>query len=191
MNKALGMLIFAVGAAVGSAVTWKLTKDHYRRIADEEIESVKEMISDLIDDSEEEDPNKKLAQKAKEIPADINEYAAMVSNLEYVPYEEKNKEVNSTMRNHIEVISPDDYGNMDDYELVTLTYYADGVLTDTWDTVIEDIEDTVGTASLETFGEFEKDTVYVRNHREKIDYEIQRDLCRYVDVSDEGSQDDE
>ena len=35
-------IIFAVGAAVGSAVTWKLLKTKYEQIANEEIASVKE-----------------------------------------------------------------------------------------------------------------------------------------------------
>lgn len=39
MNK---VFIFVLGAAVGSLVTWKFVEEKYRRIADEEIESVKE-----------------------------------------------------------------------------------------------------------------------------------------------------
>ena len=35
-------IIFAVGALVGSAVTWKLLKTKYEQIANEEIASVKE-----------------------------------------------------------------------------------------------------------------------------------------------------
>ena len=38
------VLIFAVGAAIGSAVTWKLLKTKYERIAQEEIDSVKEVF---------------------------------------------------------------------------------------------------------------------------------------------------
>ena len=39
------ILIFAVGVAIGSAVTWKLVKDKYKKLADEEIASVKEVWS--------------------------------------------------------------------------------------------------------------------------------------------------
>ena len=38
------VLIFAAGAAIGSAVTWKLIKTKYEQIANEEIESVKEFF---------------------------------------------------------------------------------------------------------------------------------------------------
>ena len=45
MNK---IFIFTLGAAVGSVVTWKLVKDKYARIAQEEIDSVKEVFSNEI-----------------------------------------------------------------------------------------------------------------------------------------------
>lgn len=45
MNKKLfGVIMFAVGAAVGSAVTWKLVKTKYEQIAEEEIASVKDEL---------------------------------------------------------------------------------------------------------------------------------------------------
>ena len=37
------ILIFAAGVAIGSAVTWKLVKDKYKKQADDEIASVKEV----------------------------------------------------------------------------------------------------------------------------------------------------
>lgn len=49
MNKKLfGVIMFAVGAAIGSAVTWKLVKTKYEQIADEEIQSVREEYADLM-----------------------------------------------------------------------------------------------------------------------------------------------
>lgn len=39
------ILIFAAGVVIGSAVTWKLVKDKYKKLADEEIASVKEVWS--------------------------------------------------------------------------------------------------------------------------------------------------
>ena len=37
------ILIFSVGAAIGSVITWKLVKTKYERIAQEEIDSGKEV----------------------------------------------------------------------------------------------------------------------------------------------------
>ena len=46
MNETMGkILIFVTGAAIGSAVTWKLVKTKYEQIAQAEIESVKEVYS--------------------------------------------------------------------------------------------------------------------------------------------------
>ena len=39
MNK---LLMFTLGAAAGSLLTWKIVEGKYKKIADEEIESVKE-----------------------------------------------------------------------------------------------------------------------------------------------------
>ena len=39
------ILIFAAGVVIGSAVTWKCIKDKYKKLADEEIASVKEIWS--------------------------------------------------------------------------------------------------------------------------------------------------
>lgn len=42
------ILMFAVGAAVGSAVTWKFVKTKYEQIAQEEIDSVKDEYANLM-----------------------------------------------------------------------------------------------------------------------------------------------
>ena len=78
------------------------------------------------------------------------------------------------------VIPPEEYDE-NDYETESLTYYADGVLTDMYDNIIEDVEDTVGTDSLTHFGEYEDDSVFVRNDERQIDYEILLDSDKYYD----------
>ena len=70
----------------------------------------------------------------------------------------------------------------EDYETVSLTYYADGVLTDEFGNVIEDVEGMVGKESLTHFGEYEEDSVFVRNDSLKTDYEILRDTYNYSDT---------
>ena len=46
MNSTLNkIVIFALGAAVGSLATWKFLKTKYERIAQEEIDSVKEVFA--------------------------------------------------------------------------------------------------------------------------------------------------
>lgn len=43
--KLSNVVIFAIGAAIGSLATWKFVKTKYEKIANEEIESVKEIFS--------------------------------------------------------------------------------------------------------------------------------------------------
>lgn len=49
------------------------------------------------------------------------------------------------------MIPPEQFGDDEEYEQISLTYYADGVLADENDEVIEDVEDAVGIDSLNHF----------------------------------------
>ena len=80
------------------------------------------------------------------------------------------------------VITPEEFGDLDDYETISLTYYADQILADDNDVIVDDIEDVVGFDSLNSFGEYEDDSVFVRNDRLKSDYEILLDQRKYSDV---------
>ena len=91
--------------------------------------------------------------------------------------------------NMIEVIPPDEFGEYDDYDLIGLTYYANDVLTDDGDFPIDDPEEVVGPDALDSFGEWEDDTVYVRNDTLKCYYEICRDNSEY-DYSDQSVDDE-
>ena len=56
----------------------------------------------------------------------------------------------------------------DDYDTISLTYYSDNVLADEDNEIIEDVEGVVGEDSLNHFGEYEDDAVYVRNNARKV-----------------------
>ena len=47
--------------------------------------------------------------------------------------------------------------------------------------IVDDIEETVGIDSLTHFGEYEDDSVFVRNDERKCDYEILLDDRDYED----------
>ena len=95
-----------------------------------------------------------------------------------------NEKKGATVWDEIYVIAPDQVGDYDEYELVSLTYYADGVLTDSENNPIleEDIEDYVVPDFADHFGEYEDDSVFVRNEVMEIEYEILRDLRNYSDI---------
>ena len=200
MNSTLkGVLIFVLGAAAGSLATWKLIEKKYKDIAQEEIDSVKDTFSKMkkneypdkledypdfeeFDDSDDVEEEPKSEQKIdSNNKPDIVEYAKILSETGYTNYAERQDKKEKKGVEPVEderpyVISPDEFGEKDGYENVTLTYYADGVLTDYFDNVISNVDEVVGFDSLDHFGEYEDDVVFVRNEKMETDYEILRDL---------------
>lgn len=167
------ILIFASGAVIGSVVTWKLIDDKYARRAEQEIKEVKEYYEGkYADDYDEVNPEETEAEK--------EEYKNLVKN--YVG--EKGGSENMEIGTPPYVITPEEFDTIDDYETESLTYYTDGVLTDDFDNIIEDVKNTVGEDFAAHFGEYEDDSVFIRNERLKIDYEILMDYRPSSDVLD-------
>lgn len=186
MNDALSkFIVFAAGVAIGSAVTWKLLKDKYARIAQEEIDSVKETLlgsKPSKEEEPEEDDEVAPAIKRAEKP-DIREYQAQLQGLGYTDYAHTNKnEIKKVVEVKDEdapfVIPPEEFDE-NGYDTRSFTYYADNVLVDEEGIVIENVEELIGTESLDHFGEYEMDSVFVRNNKLKTDFEILRDLDEY------------
>lgn len=78
------------------------------------------------------------------------------------------------------VISPDEFGELEDYTKVSLTYFADGVLADECGEIVDDVEEIIGDG-LDHFGEYEDDSVFVRSDAKRCDYEILKDLRDFSD----------
>lgn len=178
MSKTINIISFLLGVAAGSLVTYQTVKEKYEKIVQSEIDSVKEYFSEKNDKrSEKNDSDNTML-----------EYEQILEEKNYVNYSNMSKPENDKPEDNVEkderpyVIPPDQFGELDDYESITLTYYTDGVLADDNYEVVDDIDDTVGRESLEHFGEYEADTVYVRNDRHKCDYEICRDEESYSEL---------
>lgn len=177
------VLMFAAGGAVGFFVTKKLLDIRYEQRFQEEIKSTKEAFSRRdIPDLSDEEPTDNIVP-ADELP-DIKEYAALLKNEEYVDYSasESEKEEKEEPVDRPYVISPDEFGEFDDYERVSLTYYADLKLADENDELVDDVDEIVGEESLTQFGVYEDDSVFVRNDAKRCDYEILLDQRNYCDV---------
>lgn len=180
--------LFVIGAGIGSVTTWLLIKKKYEQLTQEEIDSVKEVFLNrkpIIDDSESIDDIQEPQKKAKDKP-DIIEYTKKLKEEGYINYsnvvpENKKQEELETMDKPY-IIPPEEFGAFDDYETISLMYYEDQVLTDDNDELVDEIEDIVGFDSLTRFGEYEDDSVFVRNDRLKCDYEILMDHRKYSDV---------
>lgn len=170
MSNGSMILTFLLGAAAGSFVTWKLLKHRYEQIAQEEIDSVKEVYSQRFEKDIDE----------VEAPKVNSDYDNLLKKEGYIDYSDVKKEEKEVAKKKPYVIPPEEFGE-NDYETISLTYYEDGVLTDDANYPIDDVESIVGEDSLNHFGEYEDDSVFVRNDEMKIDYEILRSARTYAE----------
>ena len=182
-----GSLFFISGAAIASFVTYKIVEKKFKKIADEEIASVKEMyerkLKNITVTKDEIDNEIRVVEVSEEgvtelTPIKVNPYGALVSDLGY----SNNKKEEEDMTDiNIEVIPPEDFGEYG-YKCESLTYYADKVLAYSNDEVVTESDKIIGPNALNTFGEYEDDSVFVRNHGMKTDFEILLDTRKYSNV---------
>ena len=187
------LFMFAVGAAIGSLSAWFYAKKRYEKIANDEIRSMreyfrrreKELLEDDKTEETEDEPDSSEEEKDKGI------YSNIIKESGYVRYSKSSNQDDSEKedkKDNIDdepyVIRPDLFDTLDDYESMTLTYYADGVLADMFDVPIDDPDTLVGTDFVDCFNadEVDGDVVYVRNERKKTDFEIIEDLRNYSDM---------
>jgi hypothetical protein len=196
MTKLGYTVAFVLGGAVAAVVTWALTKKRYSDLAQEEIDSVKETFErheksrmDIPKENTIIDP-KEIDTEVKndEIKPKIHEYASKLKDEGYTNYNDISnqkieiKEPENKKKDRPYVITPEEFGEIPDYEKISLTYYIDGTLADDDDDIIYDIDQVIGNESLNHFGEYEDDSVFVRNDRKKCDYEILLDQREYRKV---------
>lgn len=172
----IGFIFFTIGGTVGFMTANKLLKDKYEQLAQDEIDSVKEAFKKEHPWPNRAHPNE--FYKPKPTEEERKAYSQLTHSLGYA--EEKTPA--PVLAPH--VISPDEYGDQEGYDEISLTYYSDGTVADDSDRAMADdeIEETIGKDSLTHFGEYEDDSVFVRNDRLKADYEILMDQRTYADV---------
>ncbi len=181
---AVGFLAFCVGAVAGYAIGVRLVKETYEQKYLMDVRAVKERLrSCQTGEGTAEEPEEEPAQPEETEGKAVErmDYRARVRDMGYDTIESK-PDPDEDLRPR--VISPDEFGEMEGYEVISLTYYDDGVLTDTKDLPMgdDDIEEQIGKESLNHFGEYEDDSVFVRNDRLKTDFEILKDMRSYADV---------
>lgn len=207
MNKTLAITIaFSAGAALSAIATNYILKKKYEEISRKEINDVKERYhKDWTVDKEkamEKATDKYFEQLKKQYEYHIESEDIKQANkdaedelmndildedfkdeLDEDNYLEAIKEESEESYRKPYLISPDELG--EEFTVDTLTYYADGVLADTDDIPLEDPDATVGAENLKSFGEFEDDSVFVRNERLKLDFEILLDVRNHREVNRE------
>lgn len=184
MNKTLNNIImFTAGAVIGFGVAWFVTKTKYEKIAQEEIDSVKETYADMFKKtktSEEavEDPEEpeNRFEKLEEDAVKRTAYSDIIASEGYDTKENMEEKEEKNDMDEPYVIAPEEFGE-NNYKRKFLTYYTDGVLEDDYDGVIKDsnIDKLIGRANLNHIGDYEADIVHVRNDRLRTDYEITMD----------------
>lgn len=193
------VLCFVAGAAIGSVVTWKLIEKKYKDLADEEIESVKETFKNRkprITKDEVKETVEKVINKWKEPKETVED---IVTAEGYFTEDEEETEEDDESNYTVDVdpgveviapyiITPEQFGEYNEYGTKTLTYYADNVLTDEIDNPItsEEMEMMIGPDALDHFGEYEDDSVYVRDETNEMDYEILKSEKMFSEIPKRG-----
>lgn len=197
MHKAL---YFAFGVAVGAGASWYFWKEYHRKRADEEIQSVKEAFASKK--AEEGKSEKKKVQMTADLEADsvtyekgrqskLQDYRAMVRESGYrsrtspkdLLEDDPNEPPPGDNVTKPYVIRPEEFDTLDNYDAVCYTYYADGVLVDEDEDPLEipEIATAIGLDFASHFGDYDEDSIHIRNDLRHIDYEIVRDLRKYGD----------
>ena len=199
------VFMFAVGAAIGSAVTWKVLKTKYDATIQAEIDAIKEGFAEVYGSNEEpinESTDDKCDHDDQEVhQIDWSEYEDLneEEEEEYIPTEEDVEEYRSIAQEYYEekggsyevkkepyVIAPYDFGELDGYSQIELTYYLDGILEDDEYHIVTDADKLIGPKALTTFGEYEDDAVFVRNDYLKADFQILKDYRTYDEAKHVG-----
>ena len=182
------LLIFAAGAGIGSAVTWKFLKTKFEQIAKEEINEVKEYYRKKSGETESAtvfDVGQAMAagfrnglegDTEKVSKLDVASYSSIIQD---EGYSESGEEVADTDEPYI--IDADEFGESYEYDTNSLIYYSDGILATEMDEIIDDIDSIVGTKNLTKFDD--TNVIFVRNDRTKCDYEVVRERRTFEEVN--------
>lgn len=185
-----GLLIFAAGLAVGAVAGAVIVKNKVLADAKAEIEEVREYYRESRGQKDEHVEEVKEVEKKEYELKDIQIKDEPKTEKEHTNYSQIAKmytsknEFQTPMYDDPFVIDPSEFGENPEYDTETLTYFADGVLVDDVDDVIEEPDIVVGLENLKVFEEFGATTVYVRNDIYKTDYEIIRDDWNYSDLKE-------
>ena len=211
------ILIVIASAGISGAAGYFIAKKKYEKKADEEIESVKkafnEHLNELTKSGEKIDipmtrngyskySKKKLSEKKTKKESDREplptDPVAVDNYIDYsAPYRTSSKNV-KTEKKFVEdekgaasnddpyIISPDDF-MASSYESSTPLYYADGVLADSDNNVISSSIRLLGPKALNSFGQYQEDTVFVRNDKLKTDFEIILDTREFSKIRRENN----
>lgn len=186
MKALQGLFIFVAGALAGTFVGAQIAKKKYEEIANEEIEEIRAYYKEREKDVKEvEESNAVEAPEEKSIEVEERkQYDNIIKRGNYMAVDEEEQ---NNVCDEAYPIDPSEFGNDGKNATETLTYFADGVLVNEVDEVIEDPDLVVGRHHIDIFNEFPDATcVYVRNDLDGTDYEILKDDWCWSDFNEKG-----
>lgn len=179
-----GLFIFAAGVVVGAVTGAYLVKDKIMADAKQEIEEVREYYRSKKESKKEETVEEQPVEEVKE----EKEYKTIVENSGYINYNKPEQIIQHSVLEDVPyAIEPEEFGDKEEegWDMTTLTYFADGVLVDDVDEIVEQPDVVVGLDNLRIFEEFPDATcVYVRNETWRTDFEILRDDWKWSDLQE-------
>lgn len=180
------VITLAAGAVIGSVVTYYLTKRKYEGIIDL-YEDALGRYQDADEEFEEFEEDDELITVAEGNAIDDmrNIYNNIAQDAGYTQELEKEEE---TVPGPY-IVSPEEFDTIG-YNVESLDHYADGVITDQMGNIIDYPEELIGNIDPSNhYGEYEQDSVFIRNDAKKCDYEILRDTRTYDEVINDATGD--
>ena len=189
MSNASKFTLLAIGFGMGIMISLMYVK----KLEASSPEIVEKDISEE-DDSEDVKAEPDFNAYAKTVQKyDYSSYSTDSQDIRYKPFEDKFAELEGKINvekkpddnDYAYIIPPENFGELDDYETSSLTYYSgDDVLADENNEIVQDQdrEKLIGREALYHFGEYEEDSVFVRNDILGCDFEILLDRGKYSDV---------
>lgn len=172
---------FITGLLIGSGVATILVKNKYEKIIEDEVTSARETYNQLAKDLAIKNEKEKEKMSLNNIA--VEQAYISVPDKEDIAEQvaEQIKEEPVIIQNDIFEISSDEYGSDESYDLVSLNYYLDGILTDDRDEIVDDGADILGDTinALNTYLANGEEYAYVRNDVRRCDYEILLDSSNF------------
>ena len=191
-------LIFLSGAGAGVLGTWLYLKERYLARADAEIEDMRLHYEAKLEDLKEMERDILLTADLKEENKEIiseNGYENDQNSIENPVISEdivkkaRKKSKKAVREDPIDIPAPhiisfDEYTDDTSYEKCILSYFEeDEVVMDNNEEVVTDAFNILGKDNLEQFGmvygDFDDDTLYIRNELLGFDYEVVREGGSY------------
>ena len=190
------VIAFIAGAAVGYFAADYLLKDKYEKRFQQEVSStIKAFKTNKNEGYKKDDEVTLNGEKLKAVSdevvvADIKEYAKNIGKHDYSEVNNDDKPSEESKDDGIDHTKPyvitegevDAYMN---YSITQWNYYADGVLTDENNEVVEDVSTTIGKEAFEYLKKTSESAIYVRNDLLELDYEILKNEMTYAELLEE------